>query len=171
MGQTDSVQTQTVAIIEPTPNKEAEAEEDSQSVLELNGQGLEEVVVMGGEQVAPLAQEEENLSICDDDFATPEAVSPINLQETVDLFTSIKPVGVEPNSPASPMDETIAPVADFINGIQRCESPVETSDILNWAIGLHSGYHTTLSNCHWKNICPCIGELIELFEGTPAPRN
>ena len=42
MGQTDSVQTQTVAIIEPTPNKEAEAEGDSHIVLELYGQGLEE---------------------------------------------------------------------------------------------------------------------------------
>ena len=81
---------------------------------------------VGGEQVAPLAQEEENLSICDEDFATPEAISPINLQETVALFTSFKQ-GRAPDSPESPMDKTIIPVADYINGIQRCESPVETS--------------------------------------------
>ena len=147
MGQTDSVQTQTVAIVEPTPTKEgqqAEVEGDSHIVLELKEgkeeereQELDEVVIVGGgEQVAPLAQEEENLSICDEDFATPEAVSPINQCETVDLFTATSPTptivnrlaGVgTPNSPAtSPMDKTISPVKDNINGIQRCESPSET---------------------------------------------
>ena len=124
MGQTDSVETHTVAIVEPTPNKESETEGDLQIVLD--GQELDEVVITGGEQVAPLAQEEENLSICDEDFATPEAISPINLQETVALFTSFKQ-GRAPDSPESPMDKTIIPVADYINGIQRCESPVETS--------------------------------------------
>ena len=127
MGQTDSVQTETVAIVEPTPSKEAEI------VLELHhGQELDEVVIIGGEQAAPLAQEEENLSICEEDFATPEAVSPTNLQETLDMFTSIKPpvggaspTSIKPVVGASP----ITPVADNINGIQRCESPVvETSD-------------------------------------------
>ena len=134
MGQTDSVETHTVAIVEPTPNKESETEGDLQIVLD--GQELDEVVITGGEQVAPLAQEEENLSICDEDFATPEAVSPINQCETVDLFTATSPTptivnrlaGGTPNSPAtSPMDKTISPIKDNINGIQRCESPVETS--------------------------------------------
>merc|ERR1719397_1299377 len=119
MGKNDLEQTQTVAIVEPTPTKEGQqAEEDGNShiVLELKEgkegeaeQELDEVVIVGGgEQVAPLAQEEENLSICDEDFATPEAVSPINLHETVDLFTSpppppsIKPVADgTPISPAS----------------------------------------------------------------------
>ena len=140
MGQTDSVQTQTVAIVEPAPTKEAEADAEGDSQIEVEGEELDEVVIVpqfvGGEQVAPLAQEEENLSICDEDFATPEAVSPINLHETVDLFTStspppsMKPVtDGTPISPASPMDKTIRSVAENINGIQRCEGPGETSDV------------------------------------------
>ena len=124
MGQTDSVQAQTVAIVEPTPNKE-EAEAEG----EFLGQELEEVVIMGGgEQVAPLAQEEENLSTLDEDFATPEAVSPINLKEAVGLFTSVIKQVEEEAAPASLMDKTITPLSDHINGIQRCESPVEIAD-------------------------------------------
>ena len=136
MGQTDSVQTQTVAIVEPAPTKEEQAEAEGDSQIVLEGEELEEVVIVGGEQVAPLAQEEENLSICDEDFATPEAVSPINLHETVDLFIpaspppSSKPVtGGTPIPPASPMEETISSVVENINGIQRCEGPGETSDV------------------------------------------
>ena len=108
MGQTDSVQAQTVAIVEPAPNKE---EEDAEG--EFIGQELEEVVIMGGgEQAAPLAQEEENLSTFDEDFATPEAVSPVN---------------PKPVEGPSPIDKTITPLVNQTNGIQRCESPDETS--------------------------------------------
>ena len=135
MGQSDSVQTQTVAIVEPNPIKETPVEAEGNSHVESKeseegGEELEEVVIMGGGQMAPLAQEEENLSLWDEDFATPEAVSPVNHSEGVGLATSISPLpSVKPEgTPCSPVDKTITPVVDYINGIQRCQSHGDTMD-------------------------------------------
>jgi len=129
MGQTDSVETQTVAIVESNPGvHEGQAEADRTLSLRpaterCNEVEIDEVLVVGGlDVVAPLAQEEDNLSLCDNDFATPEAVSPVNRNDQ----TSI---------PSFPMTKVaIEPVDDNINGIQRCESPGESQNDTEWNI-------------------------------------
>lgn len=127
MGQTDSVETQTVAIVESNPGVH-EGQAEAEKTLSLgpatersNDVEIDEVLVVGGlDVVAPLAQEEDNLSLCDNDFATPEAVSPVNQSDQ----TSI---------PSFPMTKVaIEPVDDNINGIQRCESPGESQNDTDW---------------------------------------
>ena len=127
MGQTDSVETQTVAIVESNPGVHEEQEE-AEKTLSLrpatersSDVEIDEVLIVGGlDVVAPLAQEEDNLSLCDNDFATPEAVSPVNQSDQ----TSI------PSFPTTKI--AIEPVDDNINGIQRCESPGESQNDTDW---------------------------------------
>ena len=127
MGQTDSVETQTVAIVESNPGvHEGQAEADRTLSLRpaterCNEVEIDEVLVVGGlDVVAPLAQEEDNLSLCDNDFATPEAVSPVN-QSDQTLIPSFPTANI-----------AIQPVEDNINGIQRCESPGESQSDTDW---------------------------------------
>ena len=121
MGQTDSVETQTVAIVESNPGVH-EGQAEAEKTLSLsNDVEIDEVLVVEElDVVAPLAQEEDNLSLCDNDFATPEAVSPVNQSDQTPIRSF-------------PMTKiAIEPVDDNINGIQRCESPGESQNDKDW---------------------------------------